>query len=97
MIDLINRQTLLDMFDSFKDKKAGNPVIMRLDLVIKLIETVSNVDAEPVRHGAWVDDKCSVCKEYLTITLGDEEVKITNIKANYCPNCGAKMNEEADK
>lgn len=47
------------------------------------------VDAEPVRHGRWevVDGAeprrygCSVCK------------KLSWTEDNYCPNCGAKMDE----
>ena len=53
------------------------------------------VDAEPVRHGHWInhfDDlfpedssvECSVCHEYEGIMAND----------NYCPHCGAKMDEE---
>ena len=47
-------------------------------------------DVEPVRHGHWVKEKpdvlihwhCSVCKNCYYL----EEPN-----ANYCPNCGAKM------
>lgn len=35
-----------------------------------------------VRHGRWVDLHCSVCGK---IGWMDED--------NYCPNCGAKMDE----
>ena len=97
MRDLISRAVLLDMLDSFRDKANGNPVIIGLETVVQLVEAMSAVGAEPVRHGAWMDDKCSVCKENLTVTIEGEEVKLTNIKANYCPVCGAKMDEEADK
>jgi NADH pyrophosphatase NudC (nudix superfamily) len=49
---------------------------------------------EPVKHGHWIihfDDlfpedssvECSVCHEYEGIMAND----------NYCPNCGAKMDE----
>lgn len=40
------------------------------------------IDAEPVRHGRWIDGmKCSECPQ------------VDTTKPNYCPNCGAKMNE----
>lgn len=44
---------------------------------------------EPVRHGRWEDngeDKyiCSSCKHYMFRWFG---------KRDYCPNCGAKMDE----
>ena len=34
------------------------------------------------RTGEWIDDKCSLCGQY--VYYGDMR--------NYCPNCGAKMN-----
>ena len=53
------------------------------------------VDAEPVKHGEWMPissnkkwidvSKCSVCgKQYSLYPLD----------YNYCPNCGARMDEE---
>lgn len=52
---------------------------------------------ESMRHGHWInhfDDlypedssvECSVCHEYEGIMAND----------NYCPNCGAKMDEEEE-
>ena len=61
------------------------------------------VDAVPVRHGKWVDTEtfkrpwfrhhifeCSVCRN----TLDMDGVNAGRGDANYCPNCGAKMDEE---
>ena len=51
-------------------------------------DEATTIDAEPVRHGKWIDksggiegawNHCSVCGER-AIDLYD-----------YCPNCGAKM------
>lgn len=47
----------------------------------------SVLDYEPVRHGEWEHDTCSIC--------GAEWFDWTNMKpfaTNYCPSCGAKMN-----
>ena len=63
--------------------------------VMECIDKLPTVDAEPVRHGHWInhfDDlfpeestqECSVCHaEQMGTMLND----------NYCPNCGAKMDE----
>lgn len=60
-----------------------------------IIDKMPTVDAEPVRHGHWInhyDDlfpeestqECSVCHaEQMGTMLND----------NYCPNCGARMDE----
>jgi hypothetical protein len=47
------------------------------------------IDAEPVRHGKWIEypiadgmNQCSACG---VLRFGE---------SNYCPNCGARMDEE---
>ena len=57
--------------------------------LLGLIENAPTVDAVPVVHGHRVDDggfyaRCSQCDGVLPIC------------ANYCPNCGAKMDGGAD-
>ena len=55
--------------------------------VIKnVIENAPEVDARPVVHGRWEDEHCSVCGRY--VYHGDA--------GNYCPNCGARMDEGCD-
>ena len=73
-----------------------------LEMYAKLLSVVNDapiVDAEPVKHGHWInhfDDlfpmestvECSIC--------GEKEWMMTIINHNYCPNCGAKMDEVTD-
>ena len=70
------------------------------ELIAQMIESAPTVDAEPVRHGHWIEgnnfhwysNSCSCCGYTRT----------TDIKSNgwnqwkYCPNCGAKMDEEGE-
>ena len=63
----------------------------------RAIDNQPTIDAEPVRHGRWILEKepngvpycfhCSIC---------DSDFRYLGIKTvyNYCPNCGAKMDEE---
>lgn len=56
---------------------------------------------QPVRHGRWIKNKddyysltvyqCSECKEEWCFEVGED---IHDLNYNYCPNCGAKMDEE---
>lgn len=54
------------------------------------VDAVPAVDAEPVRHGRWIDlregskdvPKCK-CSECGYVRIG--------LETNYCPICGAKM------
>lgn len=51
-----------------------------------VLEDVLTFDVEPVKHGEWEHDTCSIC--------GAEWFDWTNMKpfaTNYCPSCGARM------
>lgn len=69
--------------------KKNAPFIYHVALPI--VALTHTEDAEPVRHGEWIDhpdDRCSLfngweCSECKQIVSGG--------KGNYCPNCGAKM------
>ena len=56
------------------------------DQTYNAIFCLPSADVAPVRHGRWDCDMggvwCSVCGEY------------SEGEWNYCPNCGAKMDEE---
>jgi len=65
------------------------------DAIDTIIEEAPTVDAEPVKHGHWIShdydfapaestQECSVCHEEQPIYMVDN---------NYCPHCGAKMDE----
>lgn len=65
----------------------------------------SSPTVDPVKHGRWISVsqtkfeklffhsrvfKCSVCGNYLDF----DGVNFGRGSANYCPNCGAKMDEQ---
>ena len=61
----------------------------------KQIADASTVDAVPVRHGHWETNSdrpdtliCSVCKYGFDMWKHDPH--------NYCPNCGAQMDEVSE-
>ena len=67
-------------------------------MIIDLIDEQPTVDAKPVRHGHWIKANdpmsspfdtmkrclCSECREWAAVT-------------SYCPNCGAKMDDEENE
>lgn len=72
---------------------------------IKLIDEISVADVAPVVHGRWELEygtygkmRCSVCKKEALIekTIGDVGVITNYVDSNYCPNCGAQMDEKED-
>lgn len=67
--------------------------------VLDLLDNLPIADVEPVRHGHWkvVNDgygdkayicECSECKDTVWVYTNADR------KWNYCPNCGARMDEE---
>lgn len=50
-------------------------------VMLRLVDRMKTIDAEPVRRGKWIDEKCSECGQY--VYHGDAR--------NFCPACGAKM------
>ena len=65
-----------------------------IDWCIRVAEAQPTVDAVPVRHGKWKKSgkwgrvyKCDQCGNYLDF----DGVNVGRGSANYCPNCGARM------
>ena len=60
--------------------------------IIDAIDEQPTIDAEPVRRGRWIREpncwyRCTVCGDHYP-SIAD------NMKYNYCPNCGAKKENE---
>lgn len=83
--------------DMCMEKIKDMPITYDAETVQRCIEVLSNaptIDAEPVRHGKWIDEtfkpwglvhhpfKCNLCGEH------------AEFASPYCPNCGARMDEE---
>lgn len=72
---------------------------------ISILKNTQIVNAEPVRHGKWINSKAmtgitSECEPIISDTYkcsecSEDFVKTTR-KYNYCPNCGAKMDESEE-
>ena len=89
MGDLISRKALIERY--------GEPCHSFLDV----IETMPAVDAEPVRHGTWEMCRKTIKMDFATLTgtyptcslCGHAEFGMDK-STPYCPNCGARMDEE---
>ena len=58
----------------------------------KALNAVPNADVAPVRHGRWLDGKCTVCGwEEPDVGTWDGYDADAWIDTPYCPNCGAIM------
>lgn len=92
-MDLIDREELLKRFE-LTSQANGNAIRYE-------IKCAPTVDAEPVRHGKWIEwngmdipenhgrHKCSICGEFAIKPKYGEE-----ILTKRCNNCDAKMDGE---
>ena len=91
MSDYVSRQYLLDEYDR---QHQGPPGGAR-----KIIAEAPAEDVAPVVHGRWIDDgtefgcQCSECGKTLDDYVAPTEYASLNEIPNFCPNCGAKMEE----
>ena len=109
MKEYIERELLLIGVDgcisSLHAQAKGEPI---QEAAIKLVETtrdyiasLSAADVAPVRHGRWLTTDayphhlyCSVC--YKTYAKNAKWVNELDLPTNYCPNCGTRMDKEAE-
>ncbi len=60
--------------------------------VFNVINGAPAMDAEPVRHGRWIFRDDDMMPDYVCSLCGCTSIYTAGAK--YCPNCGAKMQEE---
>lgn len=96
------------LIEQIKNPYTEYPVMIKIRKAIEdMINEAPTIDAEPVRHGYWISEKqtkfeklfspqrvfkCSVCGNYLDF----DGVNAGRGSANFCPNCGATMDEVED-
>ena len=65
--------------------------------VIEIIEQAPTAEAASVRHGKWIRKDCKGYYKYVCSCCGgniSKDIWGQDTYANYCPNCGAEMDEE---
>lgn len=88
----IDADGLKKSIEEDEELKGNSLAYLLMNLMTCYIDEAPTVDAEPVRHGHWIEcplrkypkehiDVCSVCDGKALA------------KYNYCPHCGAKMDE----
>ena len=93
MAEYIKREYAVDaVLDVYYDTPAIDLSGEKFEAAILKIQAA---DVAPVRHGRWLDGKCTACgweePDVCTWIGYDSEAWI---ETPYCPNCGAKMDLE---
>ncbi len=94
--EYIRRQDMVDAINANADdleQNGGIPYAQGARAMAIVAEQISPADVAPVVHGRWIPYRCdmyecSVCGHIHT-SFDKEECD-----ADYCPHCGAKMDEE---
>lgn len=109
MVRLIDADALIEKFDKDKYDRVRNEYQSGYNDGMLHAEVVADnfptVDAVPVKHGKWImfdseadkfdDIKCSECgKEFTVDAFRWCDIGFTINDLHYCPNCGARMDEE---
>ena len=94
MAEYISKQAFLDYM-----KRTDRYFNVKFD-----IENFPNADVAPVRHGRWIPLTecanegvyCSICKKkvWKSDYAQCSKKSRNKLESNYCPNCGAKMDEK---
>ena len=61
------------------------------------IEKAPTIEAEPVKHGRWVEKEKYTFGIMYDCSLCENRILDNGHSWNYCPNCGAKMTEDIDE
>lgn len=95
MAEYIDREVALSLIqpDAPEDEKGAITIATAKELVRSIVYRTPTADVAPVVHGRWETNSdrpdsliCSICKCGFDMWKHDPH--------NYCPNCGAKMDEE---
>lgn len=90
---LIDKEAALKKMCKMCYYNTGQDFVCRKCNVYELLAELPAVEAEPVRHGRWIEDRtdviCSSCGcryngELFCMSQEDDAF-------SHCPNCGAKM------
>lgn len=70
-----------------------------LDVAVGVVDKAPTIDAVPVKHGRWIDNKESIIGELIERNCslcGQRTTGLYNHFFPYCPNCGAKMDAKEE-
>lgn len=64
--------------------------------IFRMKQWFEHANAEPVRHGHWIFNPKDAIEMMFTLPKCSECGAESSDGGNYCPNCGAKMDEVED-
>ena len=96
MTEYIEREALYEKaYWHGEHPDVGNPFPDGVDAIdVKDVDAIPAADVAPVRHGRWIDNEANGYKWAFVCSLcGYVDGHPFDNRHNFCPNCGAKMDE----
>lgn len=97
-MEYISREAVLEHLNKCKEDPLFDPDMAKICFAISIfIENMQAADVQPVHHGRWIEvtpkhSRCSVCDTTCLIA-----VYPISKGANFCPNCGARMDGDTNE
>lgn len=88
------QETALTIHTLYKEFGDDCAVAKTLETALRSLSHVPAVEVMPVRHAHWEKLKTDGTEEAFMCAWCN---KTANKETDYCPNCGAKMDEEMDE
>ena len=91
---MIDADETVKIIKKYDDRGLALDEVTRItDGIAKEIEAMPTVDAEPVRHGKWIEIVVAETDTSRLINWECSEcaIVVDHNTDNYCPNCGARM------
>lgn len=101
-MELIDRKSAINAVLGLKNCYNGFSDTYDKSCIVGLLEELPKVDAEPVRHGRWLDgnrgkyDGTLYWYRYCSECLYERHDDNVDKDTPYCPDCGAKMDGGGD-
>lgn len=104
MDEYISREELIEHLEKCKNDPLFDPDMARICFAISIfVENMKATDVQPVVHGKWEElsdyggwgdthYRCSVCGEEWYLEDGTPQQN----NMNFCPRCGARMDDDAE-
>ena len=88
---------IIDADNLFRDKVflvSNSDSLEAIKKIMNIIDEAPTIEAEPVRHGKWIFEPKDALEMMFTKPKCSECGYESADGLYYCPNCGAKMDEE---
>ena len=98
MARYVDKNKILSEMDKYYDyyANANDDKFVGLCIARTIILSQSEEDVAPVIHAKWENGRCTNChtdKPIVTTSVIQGYIHQYQGRLNYCPNCGAKMEE----